>query len=82
MGARVGCVTIYVLGIPGYWWWNFLIQGYFQRDEFAVELIDGMPEVRHLKSWRTLSDAMTLSGSNFEEILDYRNSSSRVEMVS
>jgi hypothetical protein len=67
LGASAACVTIYVFGILGYWWWNFLIQGYIQINALAGESLEASPEVKHLKSWRTLSEAMTLYGGNVEE---------------
>lgn len=67
LGASAACVTIYVLGILGYWWWNFLVQGYLQINALAGESLEASPEVKHLRNWRTLSEAMTQYGGDVEE---------------
>lgn len=69
LGASAACVTIYVLGILAYWWWNFLFQDYFRSDSLAGQPMETIPEVKHLKSWSTLSEAMSLYGGDVEEHL-------------
>lgn len=61
-------VTLWVIGILAYWWVLFLFGGYTEPERLVKETEDDTPEIKALKSWPTLSEAMTIHGGDVEEL--------------
>lgn len=61
------CVTLWVVGILAYWWWQFLFRSYGSPKRLEEQPAGGVPEIKALKSWSTLSEAMSVHGGNVEE---------------
>jgi hypothetical protein len=67
LGVGAACTTAYFLGILAYWWFQFLFAGYGEIESLAEQPSEGTPEIKDLKSWRTLSESMAVHGGNVEE---------------
>lgn len=74
-------VTIYILGILAYWWWVFLYKGSRDLKRSVGNPPDQHPEIKALKSWNTLHQAMSLYGGNPEGLLEYEKKSNRPVII-
>jgi len=63
-----GTVTLWFIGILAYWWVQFLFLGYTEPERWAKEDEDDTPDVKTLRSWSTLSEAMSVYGGDVEEL--------------
>ena len=63
-----GPITLWVLGILGYWWVQFLFGGYTEPERWVEEAGDDTPDIKALRSWSTLSEAMTVHGGDIDEL--------------
>lgn len=63
-----GLVTLYVVGILGYWWVQLLFKGYGQPERMLEEAGEDAPEIKALRSWSKLSEAMTIHGGDIDEL--------------
>ena len=61
-------VTLWVVGILAYWWVQLLFRGYGDPKRMREEAGEDGPEIRSLRSWSTLSEAMTVHGGDVEEL--------------
>ena len=55
-----GAVTIFLLGILGYWWYQILSGYRAEKRHLMDTVIDRVPPLSALKSWRTLYQEMVL----------------------
>jgi hypothetical protein len=65
----VGPVTLWFVGILAYWWIQLLFRGYGDPRRMPDEEKDGIPEIKSLRSWSRLSEAMTVHGGDMEELV-------------
>jgi hypothetical protein len=63
-----GTVTLWFIGILAYWWVQFLFLGYTEPERWVKEDEDDTPDIKALKSWSTLSEAMSVYGGDVEEL--------------
>ncbi len=63
-----GTVTLWFIGILAYWWVQFLFLGYAEPERWVKEDEDETPDIKALKSWSTLSEAMSVYGGDVEEL--------------
>ena len=63
-----GPITLWVVGILAYWWVQFLFKGYTEPERWVKEDEDDTPDIKALRSWSTLSEAMTVHGGDFDEL--------------
>jgi len=63
-----GTVTLWFIGILAYWWVQFLFLGYTEPERWVKEAEDDTPDIKALRSWSTLSEAMTVHGGDIEEL--------------
>jgi hypothetical protein len=63
-----GPVTLWMIGILAYWWVQFVFKGYTEPERWGKEAEDDTPDVKALKNWSTLSEAMTVHGGDLEEL--------------
>jgi len=63
-----GPVTLWFIGILAYWWVQFLFAGYTEPERSVKEAENDTPEISALRSWSTLSEAMTIHGGDVEEL--------------
>ncbi|MBU1879278.1 MAG: hypothetical protein KJ734_10045, partial [Chloroflexi bacterium] len=61
------CVTLWFIGVLAYWWWQFLFRSYGSPKRLEEQEPGGVPEIKALKSWSTLSEAMAVHGGNVDE---------------
>ncbi len=75
--AGGGCVTLFLLGILGYWWVQILFADYSNITRLPAETDGNVPEISALKSWSTLFDAMVRHGGNPDALKASQRKSSR-----
>jgi hypothetical protein len=63
-----GTVTLWFIGILAYWWVQFLFLGYTEPERWVKEDEDETPDIKALRSWSTLSEAMSVYGGDVEEL--------------
>lgn len=63
-----GTVTLWFIGILAYWWVQFLFKGYTEPERWVKGTGDDTPDIKALRSWSTLSEAMTVHGGDFDEL--------------
>jgi hypothetical protein len=63
-----GTVTVWFIGILAYWWVQLLFLGYTEPERWVKEDEDETPDIKALKSWSTLSEAMSIYGGDVEEL--------------
>jgi hypothetical protein len=63
-----GAVTLWFIGILAYWWVQFLFLGYTEPERWVKEDEDETPDIKALRSWSTLSEAMSVYGGDVEEL--------------
>ena len=63
-----GPVTLWMIGILAYWWVQLLFKGYAEPERWVREAEDDTPDVKALRSWSTLSEAMTIHGGDMDEM--------------
>jgi hypothetical protein len=63
-----GTVTVWFIGILAYWWVQLLFLGYTEPERWVKEDEDDTPDIKALKSWSTLSEAMSIYGGDVEEL--------------
>ncbi len=63
-----GVVTLWFMGILAYWWAQFLFLGYTEPERWVKEDEDETPDIKALRSWSTLSEAMSVYGGDVEEL--------------
>jgi hypothetical protein len=63
-----GTITLWFIGILAYWWVQFLFLGYTEPERWVKEDEDDTPDIKALKSWSTLSEAMSVYGGDVEEL--------------
>ncbi len=70
MWLPVICIptTVWIIGILGYWWVQFLFFGYTDPKRLREEAGEEAPEIKALRNWSTLSEAMTVYGGDLEEL--------------
>jgi hypothetical protein len=66
--SAFAAVSLYMLGILGYWWVKLLFEGYGDPKRMYVESPDDTPEISALRSWSTLSEAMAIHGGDVDEL--------------
>jgi hypothetical protein len=71
------CVTLFFAGILAYWWWQLLFRSYGDPKRMVEEASDGTPEIKALKSWSTLSEAMAIHGGNVDEQIELEKAARR-----
>ncbi len=59
--------TSWLVGILGYWWVQFLFRGHGSPERMWEQAGDDTPEIKALRSWCTLSEAMTVYGGETNE---------------
>jgi len=64
----LGPVTLWMVGILGYWWVKLLFGGYTEPERWVEEEGDDTPAVKALSSWSKLSEAMTVHGGDMDEL--------------
>ncbi len=60
--------TLWVIGILVYWWVQFLFLGYTDPKRLREEAGEEAPEIKALRNWSTLSEAMTVYGGDVDEL--------------
>jgi hypothetical protein len=60
--------TLWVIGALVYWWVQFLFRGYTDPKSLRGEAGEEVPEIKALRNWSTLSEAMTIYGGDLEEL--------------
>ena len=63
-----GPITLWMAGILVYWWVQILFRGYTEPERWVKEDEDDTPDVKALRNWSTLSEAMTVHGGDVEEL--------------
>jgi hypothetical protein len=63
-----GTVTLWFMGILAYWWVQLLFLGYAEPERWVKEDEEETPDIKALKSWSTLSEAMSVYGGDVEEL--------------
>ena len=61
-------LMLWVSGILLYWWWVFLFKGSRELEEHVEVQEKVIPEIKSLKSWNTLHQAMAIYGGSVEEL--------------
>jgi hypothetical protein len=59
----------WVSGIMLYWWWVFLFKGSTDLEELGQAQRQGVPDIKSLKSWSTLQQAMAIRGGDVKELI-------------
>ena len=61
-------VMFYVAGIFLYWWWVFLFKDRLELDNVTEVQKGEIPGIKSLRNWKTLHQAMAVSGGDIEEL--------------
>jgi len=61
-----GAVTIFLLGILGYWWYQILSGYRAEKRQLRDTVLDRVPPLSALRSWQTLYQEMVLYGGKRE----------------
>jgi hypothetical protein len=68
--------TLWVIGILVYWWVQFLFLGYTDPKRLGDEA-EEVPEIKALRNWSTLSEAMTVHGGDVDELEELERAARR-----
>ncbi|KAA3647089.1 MAG: hypothetical protein DWQ07_06225 [Chloroflexi bacterium] len=72
-----GCVTVYLIGILLYWWWQILFAGYGQLEAMAENPPEGLPPLSALSSKTKMHEALSIHGGDIEELISAQKKSRR-----
>ena len=74
-----GCVTLFLLALIGYWWWQILFAGYGSETPASDsgEAGSSLPKISALKSWTKLFEAMVAYGGDTAALEESRRKNGR-----
>ncbi|MDX1379207.1 MAG: hypothetical protein R3307_10180, partial [Anaerolineales bacterium] len=74
-----GCVTLFLMALIGYWWWQILFAGYGSETPASdsEEAGSTLPKISALKSWTKLFEAMVAYGGDTAALEESRRKNGR-----